>query len=60
MKIENSKTYKVKKYTQKTTADCGTLPGEDVKRMLKGYNFDEMLEMWFTPKATIGYSVEEA
>lgn len=59
MKIENSKTYRVKKYTQSMSADCGTLPGEDVKRMLKGYKFDEMLEMWFTPKANIGYSVEE-
>lgn len=60
MKIENSKDYKVTKYTATNTISCGVLPGEDVNRLLKGYKYDEDFGMWFTEKATTGYDVTEA
>ncbi len=59
MKIDSNKLYKVKKYTAKTSSDCGVLSGEDVNNILKGYEYDDLLDMWFSKKANIGYSVEE-
>lgn len=59
MTIDTTKTYKVTKYG-KTTTDLGTLPGADVKALLKGYAFDETFDLWFSPKANIGYDVKEA
>lgn len=61
MKIENGKTYMVTKYQQNgTNIDYGRLPGEDVKRLLKGYDYDENYGLWFSPKANCGYDIEEA
>lgn len=63
MKIDNNKNYFVEKYVTKKddieVSNCGLLPGSDVKSMLKGYKYDEELEMWFSAHATIGYDVQE-
>ena len=53
--------YEVEKYeADGTNSNLGTLPYEDVKRILKGYKYDEMFEMYFSPKANIGYAISEA
>lgn len=53
------KRYEVTKYTAKETISYGIMSEEDMKGLLKGYKYDEMLEMWFSPKANIGYDVKE-
>lgn len=58
------KNYRVWKYITKVNGDtehldCGNLPEGDVKRMLKGYKYDEMFGMWFSKAANIGYELEE-
>ena len=58
MTIKADKNYKVEKYT-KEIFDLGILPGTDVKRILKGYEEDELLGMWFSPKCKVAYTVEE-
>jgi len=58
MKIENSKYYRVRKYG-KVDSDLGTMNGEDVKGLLKGYAYDEDYDMWFSKASTIGYDVQE-
>lgn len=60
MKIETAKDYKVTKYH--ANGDCsnlGILPGADVKKILRGYEFDEMFEMWYSKSANVGYDVKE-
>ncbi len=59
MKIENGKRYNVTKYFGEQVSDIGVLPGEDVKRLLKGYAWDATFEMFFSPKANVGYDVQE-
>ena len=56
--ISDSKTYWVVKFTHQCS-DLGHLPGEDVKRLLKGYSYDDRYEMWYSPRGTIGYDVKE-
>ena len=58
MTIDITKTYKVTKFA-KTDTDLGNLPGTDVRKMLKGYTYDEDFGIWYSPAANIGYSVEE-
>ena len=54
-------TYKVEKYLANgTCSDCGRLPKEDVKRMLKGYKYDEEFDMYFSRGANIGYALAKA
>lgn len=53
------KTYRVKKYTQEATMDCGLLPESDVKKLLKGYTYEPDFEMYFSKKANFAYTVEE-
>ena len=59
MKISNDKAYRVEKFTETQDSDYGCLPGSDVKSILRGYKYDAELEMWFSPKGTIGYAVTE-
>ena len=61
MKIESKKLYKVTKFfsNKDEVYNLGQLPGEDVKRLLQGYKYDEDFEMWFSTKGTIGYDVVE-
>lgn len=62
MKISKKiKNYKVEKYTANMELfDCGRLPYEDVKRMLKGYKYDDEFEMYFSKAGNIAYSVTAA
>lgn len=62
MKIYNDRRYSVEKYaiSESNDANYGILSGADVKRLLKGYTYEEEMEMWFSPKAQIGYSIIEA
>lgn len=60
MKIEASKTYRMAKITKDEYLDYGTLPGTDVKRILKGYSYDEEFDLWFSKGNKIGYELEEA
>ena len=57
---KNVENYRVEAWTQESNSDCGILPKEDVKRMLKGYKYDEMMDMYFTPHANKAYYIEEA
>lgn len=61
--IKEEANYRVDKYVSDIHGskcyEYGTLTGADVKEILKGSKYDNMLEMWFTPKGTIGYSVVE-
>ena len=53
--------YEVEKY--EANGECsnlGILPYEDVKRILKGYKYDEGFGMYFSPKANIGYAICKA
>lgn len=59
MRIESDKTYHVERFTEEHDSDYGNLPGDDVKRILKGYVYDFDMEMWFSPKGLVGYSVTE-
>ena len=61
MKIENGKNYNVDLYmsNEDKPRSYGRLPGEDVKRMLKGCKYDNLFGMWFTPKANKAYDVTE-
>ena len=40
--------------------NLGILSGEDVKKLLKGYTYDEEMELWFSAKANVGYWAREA
>lgn len=40
--------------------DYGFLPYEDVVKMLKGYKYDEDMEMYFSSKANFAYDITEA
>lgn len=60
MEIKATATYKVTKYTGNATSDLGYLSGADVKKILKGYAWDEMFEMFYSAKGTIGYDIKEA
>lgn len=54
------KQYEVTKYT--ASGKCfkyGILPETDVKQIIKGYTYDEDLEMWFSKAGNIGYDVKE-
>ena len=54
------KNYEVTKYLASGEIKrYGILPESDVKSILKGYKYDADLEMWFSPKANIGYDVKE-
>lgn len=39
--------------------DYGNLPGSDIKGMLKGYKYDDELDMWFSRSGKSGYSITE-
>lgn len=52
--------YRVEKYqTSGQDSELGILPYEDVKRILKNYKYDELLDMYFSSKANIGYYITE-
>lgn len=54
------KNFKVTKYYHNGDIKrYGVLPEVDVKRLLKGYKYDELLDMWFSEKANIGYELKE-
>ncbi len=61
MKIESGKSYRVERFSTYANddADYGILPGDDVKRILKGYTYDEQFQMWYSGSSKVGYSVEE-
>lgn len=60
MKINKEKNYTVDRYEANgTDSSYGIIPGEDVIRILKGYIYDEMMEMWFSKHCNIGYDVRE-
>lgn len=59
MTINSNKIYEVVKYTENQTFDYGMLTGKDVKSVIGTAKYDEETEMWFTPKATIGYQITE-
>ena len=61
MKIEATKKYRVYKMPScdERIYDLGVLPGTDVKRILKGYEYDPTYELWFSRRGTIGYDVQE-
>ena len=59
MTIDINKTYHVTKYG-KTDSDLGNLPGADVRKILKGYTYDDRYGLWYSPAANIGYYIEEA
>lgn len=52
--------YKVEKYTQTDNSELGNLPYEDVKRILKNYAYDEMMDMYFSKAGNIGYYIDRA
>ena len=53
-------TYHVEKYlADGTCSDCGRLQKEDVRRMLRGYQYDAEFDMYFSRGANIGYAIEE-
>ena len=53
--------YRVERYESAgQDSELGILPYEDVKRILKGYKYDELLGMYFSGKANIGYYITEA
>lgn len=58
-RIFKSRLYKVTKYTVDTVGDCGILNGDDVHAVLKGFTYDEELEMYFNQSGKIGYDVIE-
>ena len=39
------------------THKLGEMSEADYKQLIKGCKYDSMLEMWFTPKANIGYEI---
>ena len=53
------KNYEVTRIDSKGIHEYGSLAESDVKRMLKGYEYDELFGMWFSPKANVSYTVEE-
>lgn len=61
MKIESGKRYRVERISTYANddADYGVLPGDDVKRILKGYTYDEQFGLWYSGSCKVGYSVEE-
>ena len=59
MKIDSKKVYKVEKYSSSDCKEYGNMTGDVVKEMLKGYEYDEILGMWFSKKAKYGYSITE-
>lgn len=56
--VEN---YRVERYEANgQDSELGTLPYEDVKRILRGYKYDDMMDMYFSNKANVGYYITEA
>lgn len=53
------KYYTVTKFTSKKTLNYGRLPESDVKALLKGYKYDEDMELWFSPANHMAYEVIE-
>ena len=61
MEIKKESFYKVTKMAATgKDSNLGTLPGEDVKKLLKGYTYDETFGLWYSEKATLAYDVTEA
>ena len=64
MSIDPSKAYRVRRFSTgsatKRYPDCdlGVIQGSDLKLILKNFSYDQGFGMWFSPKSTIGYSVE--
>ncbi len=62
MKVEANKNYRVWKYNNNSDSDLGILTGEDVKKLLKGYKYEELLPgmgMWYSEGGRIAYDVKE-
>lgn len=53
------KYFYVTKFTSKETLDYGRLPESDVKALLKGYKYDEDMELWFSPANHMAYEIIE-
>lgn len=64
MRIRSNLSYRVRRFSTgkmaKRYPDCdyGSLPGSDVRSILKGCKYDPEMDMWFTKSSQIGYSVE--
>lgn len=58
-KIDDNKLYSVTKFADDKCVSYGIMSGKDVKSVIGTATYDAELEMWFTPKATIGYLIEE-
>lgn len=60
-KIYADRVYSVEKFTESGNGDrnYGALPGSDVKSMLRGYTYNQDLDMWFTKSGRTGYSITE-
>ncbi len=64
MRISSKLNYRVRRFStgsaKERFPDCdyGVLPGSDVKSILKGCTYDPEMDMWFTKRFLIGYSVE--
>ena len=59
-RIFKDKEYKVEKYTSKNEyANYGTMSGDDVHAIIKGFSYDSELDMYFNKTGSIGYSVTE-
>ena len=65
MRIRSDLTYRVRRYSTgemaKRYPDCdyGSLPGSDVRSILRGCKYDPEMDMWFTKSFMIGYEVTE-
>lgn len=50
---------KVIKYEADLIKDFGYLDEKTIKKMLKGYTYDNELKMWFSKKAKVAYVIED-
>ena len=61
--LVDNKYYRVDKVTADSIISAGTMCGLDVKAVIKGFHFEEMVPgdgMWYKNSVKYAYSVEEA
>ena len=64
MRISSKKHYRVRRFSTgsavKRFPDCnyGSLPGSDVRSILKGCKYDPAFDMYFNKSGLVGYAVE--
>lgn len=59
MRLSKDKTYQVTKYAGGKAYDMGAYNGKEVREIIGTAKYDEDFNMFFTPKANIGYDVVE-